>query len=111
MDEGDLVPVRVPGDDRRNRVGHVVALERAAAGEHLVKHAAERPDVAALVDRLAPAPAPGVMYAPCRESRLIVIAGEVIVGGPGAFTERSPPGRRLGQAEVEHLDRAVRRGL
>ena len=34
-------------------VGDVLAAERAAAGQHLVEHDAEGPDVGALVDRLA----------------------------------------------------------
>ena len=37
---------------RGERVGHVLALERAPAGQHLVEHEAERPDVGALVDGL-----------------------------------------------------------
>ena len=38
----------------RERVGDVVAGERARARQHLVEHGAERPDVGALVDGLAP---------------------------------------------------------
>ena len=38
---------------RRQHVRDVVARERAAAGEHLVEHDAEGPDVGALVDGLA----------------------------------------------------------
>ena len=41
-------------EHRRQRVADILALERALAGEHLVEHAPERPDVAALVHRLAP---------------------------------------------------------
>ena len=38
---------------RSRGIGHIVALERALAGEHLVEHHAECPDVTALVGRLA----------------------------------------------------------
>ena len=34
-------------------IGHVVTCERTLAGQHFEQHAAERPDVGALVDRLA----------------------------------------------------------
>ena len=79
-------------DDRRNRVGHVVAGEGSSAGDHLVQHAAERPDVGALVDTLARAP----VRAPCRrrsrESFRPVIAGEVIVGGHRRRSRSAPEG-------------------
>ena len=41
----------------------VSPLNAALAREHFVDHAPERPDVGALVDRLAPSPAQGLMYA------------------------------------------------
>ena len=44
----------------------VVARERGAARQHLVQHAAERPDVGPLVDGAGPAPAPGSCRRPCR---------------------------------------------
>ena len=44
-------PVDVLAQDRRQRVGDVVALERALAGQHFVEHGAERPHVATLVSR------------------------------------------------------------
>ena len=43
--------------------------ETPAAGQHLVRDAAERPDVRALVHRLCRAPAPGSCTPPCRGSR------------------------------------------
>ena len=49
------------------RLCHIVAAKRALAGEHLVEHAAERPDVAALVAAL-PLPAPDSCTPPCRGS-------------------------------------------
>ena len=39
--------------DRREHVRHRLAVEQARAGQHLVEHDAERPDVGALVDSLA----------------------------------------------------------
>ena len=43
-------PIGILGDDGGDDVGDVVAVERARACQHLVEHAAERPDVRALVD-------------------------------------------------------------
>ena len=98
--------------DRGENVGHVVAGKRGPPGQHFVEHAAERPDVGALVDGLA--------------ARLL---GAHVGGGAEDHARvRHAPGRdgrrlrrsrrrastrlqRLGQAEVEHLDRAVRPDL
>ena len=46
-------PIRIALEDADERVGHRVALERRAPGQHLVEHASECPDVGAVVDRLA----------------------------------------------------------
>ena len=50
---GKALPVGILQQDGRQRRRDVVAREGPAAGQHLVEHAAERPDVGALVDRLA----------------------------------------------------------
>jgi len=42
-------PVRIRTQHGRERIADVLALERAPAGQHLVKHAAKRPDVAPFV--------------------------------------------------------------
>ena len=46
-------PVRIALEHGGQRFGHLLALEGAPSGEHLVEHAPERPDVAALVRRAA----------------------------------------------------------
>ncbi|HSC25848.1 MAG TPA: hypothetical protein VLD67_01160 [Vicinamibacterales bacterium] len=46
-------PVHLPLEDAGNRVGHRVGGKRCSARQHLVEHAAERPDVGAFVDELA----------------------------------------------------------
>ena len=46
-------PVRLVLQDRREDVRQCLACERRAAGQHLVAHAAERPDVGAFVHRQA----------------------------------------------------------
>ena len=75
----------------RERVGDVLAVERAPARQHLVQHAAERPDVAALVDRASRAPAPGSCTPPCRgSSHACVIAGVVIVGDIDTLGDAAP---------------------
>ena len=86
-----------------------------ASGEHLVEHAAERPDIRASVDRLA-RPAPASCRPPCPDHPRLVIAGVVIVGDlrdlapQRCGTEVPPYGcrlQRLRQSEVQHLHRAV----
>ena len=44
-------PVGLALENLSNRVGHRLAGKRDASGQHLVEHAAERPDVGAFVDR------------------------------------------------------------
>ena len=46
---GERRPIDVLAQDRRERVGNIIALERALARQHLVEHRAERPHVAPLV--------------------------------------------------------------
>ena len=53
---------------RATIVGDVLAVERASARQHLVEHAAERPDVGALVDGFARAPVRDSCRRRCRES-------------------------------------------
>ena len=75
--------VDVLAEHRDEQVGHVLAVKRPPAGEHLVEHDAERPDVRALVDRAAL----GLLgrhvgrgaenHAHLRSSRASVIVGEL----------------------------------
>ena len=108
-----LRPVRLALQDLGERVRHGGAHERAAAGEHLVQHAAEGPDVRSLVDGAA----------------LRLLRRHVGGGSQDHARERAPVhqrrrarelgagirgrvlGVRLGEAEVEHLDLPVRREL
>jgi len=103
------VQVRFVLDDVRKDVSHLVGLEQSLASEHLVQDDAECPDVGAAIDRLAP--------------RLL----GTHVGGRaehdadarvGGCCERRRlrkcrpdcarlDGHELGEAEVEHLHRAV----
>ena len=50
--DGQPRPVGLALDDGAEDVGERLALEGRAAGEHLVEHAAERPDVGAAIHRL-----------------------------------------------------------
>ena len=65
----ERLPVRFEADHRAEHLRHVLAIEGAPARQHLVEHAAERPDVAPLVRRRVPSPAPGACTRPCRGSR------------------------------------------
>jgi len=47
---GQRFPVWLLLEDRRQRVGDGLARKRPLARQHLVEHAAERPDVGALVE-------------------------------------------------------------
>ena len=105
---GKRRPVGLIAEHRRQRIGHVLAVKSAAAGEHFVEHAPERPDVAAPIDRLAPC----LLRAHVRRRA---------ENHPGLGHRRRGDGRRhrrvrqrtdgrfhrLGQAEVEHLHRAI----
>ena len=51
---GQATPLGLALEDRRDRVGGRLAGKRRPRRQHLVQHAAERPDVGALVHRLAP---------------------------------------------------------
>ena len=68
--DGQRVPVRLASSAPRRacRVTSSPSNGRRAR-QHLVQHAAERPDVAALVGRSAPSPAPAPCTPPCRASR------------------------------------------
>ena len=46
-------PVRFAVENSRDRVRDRLARERASPGQHFIEHAAERPDIGSLVDRLA----------------------------------------------------------
>ena len=101
-------PVDLLSQDRGEHLRRVFSGERARAGEHLVEHQAERPDVRALVDELS--------------FRLL---GRHVGGGAEDDAHLREGGRRegrregrvrrggrggrgsLGEAEIEHLDGAV----
>ena len=78
---GQRRPVRFARQHRCQHVGDVVARKGPTAGQHLVEHRAERPDVGPLVDRRGRAPAPGSCRRRCRAAhRQPSSRGEVIVG-------------------------------
>ena len=58
-------PVGLAFEDRRDRVGDGLAAKRRPRRQHLAQHAAERPDVGPLVDRLARVPARDSCRRPC----------------------------------------------
>ena len=98
---GKRRPVRLASQDRRNRVRHRLAWKRRMAGQHFVQHTAKCPDVGALVDGL-----------PSRLLRTHV--GRRAEDGPflraahGHGRRLQLAGRRLREAEVQHLHDAVR---
>ena len=103
------VEVGLTGHDLGDDVGRCLSIERRPARQHLVEHAAERPDIGPRVDLFA--------------SRLL---GRHVRDGPendprrrsaGDRRQQRRPavggrrGERLGQAKVEDLHRSVRRQL
>ena len=84
---GQRRPVRLALEDGRDGVGDRLARERAPARQHFVQHAAERPDVGALVDRL-PRACSGLMYAavprimPSRVPPMVIVGECDSVGRP-----------------------------
>jgi hypothetical protein len=91
----------------RQEIGHGGAGERPAAGQELEEHAAERPDVGAFVDRLSPC-----LFRAHVGSGAEHDSSYRADGGHCRLVERRRhrglAGHPLRQAEVEHLDRAVR---
>ena len=108
---GQRAPVHLGAQHPREHVAHRLAREEPPAGEHLVEHDAEGPDVGALVDGLAA----GLL------GRHVGGGAEDQAGGRAGVGEgrgvRQIGGRgvrafpRLGEAEVEHFDLAVGREL
>ena len=106
------VPVEVRAQHGRQRVRDGLALEQALAGEHLEQHDAEGPDVGALVGR-PPARLLGAHVGRGAEDDAHLRCGEDVSVGewPGSALAAARSFERLGQAEIEHLDLAVRRDL
>ena len=78
-------------EHRRQHIRHCLATECHLAGQHLVEHAAEGPDVRAAVDRLAFGPAPGDMYAAVPRMKPACVAMRVRVGELAmSFSTASP---------------------
>ena len=63
---------------RASTIGRGVAGKRAAAREHLAQHAAERPDVGALVDQLCRAPARAHVCGRAERSHRAAVASTVV---------------------------------
>jgi hypothetical protein len=113
---GQRAEIELALQHAREHARHRVALEEPAAGHHLVEHDAERPDVAALVDRAAT----GLLGAhvgrraedhPVHRSRARQ-RGRLREGGSARRDVARRRARwigreRFGEAEVEHLYRAV----
>ena len=86
------LPVRIRLQDRSEHVRDQLALEGPLTGQHLEQHAAERPDVGALVDGF-PRACSGDMYAAVpRIIPACVIAGVVIVGDIETLDVTAPAG-------------------
>jgi hypothetical protein len=83
--------------------GHVLALKKPLAGEHFVEHDAESPDVDALVDNFAARLLRRHIGGGAEDDAHA--RGHCFSWGVGG--ERRCFTRPLGQAEIEHFDRAV----
>ena len=106
---GQRVVVGLELQHRGQRVRDRLARERRAAGQHLVAARRRRPRCRRAGRRPGRAPAPGSCRPRCRGSCRRPCRAEVIVGDSDGRTspDRGVGLERLGQAEVEHLDRAV----
>ena len=107
---GQRREIRLALDDLAIMSEARLARERRAGRQHLVEHAAERPDVGPLVDRQAArllrahvGGGAGDQAAPPRAA--------IDRGGDACLLGSRPRSTRFGEAEVEHLDRAVGRSL
>ena len=98
---GSAVQSGLAVQHRGQRVGHGRSREGHASAQEFVEHAAERPDVGALVDRLARAPAPGS----CR--RRVPMIAPASDGDRRRRRRARPPTRATyvpREAEVQYLD-------
>src|SRR5712691_708588 len=111
-------PVGVFRDDERQCIGDIVSLEGSPTREHLVKHASERPHVAALVRRSSFRPI--IRRAERNTARFCLIFGELhspaIYGRradlsttTSAVTSTHPPGSPLRRPPA--IKRSQRRGV
>jgi hypothetical protein len=94
-----------------DRVGHRLARKRSASRQHLVQHASERPDVGALVDRLAARLLRAHVGEGAENDALTRAADRHRRRLRQILTRRRIARRRLRQAEVEHLHDAGWRDL
>ena len=96
-------PVRLALEDLRDRVRDRVARKRHAPGQHLVEHAAEGPDVGALVDRQAARLLGAHVGGGADDGALAPLPHRPAVRWSGRATTIAADG--LGEAEVENLHR------
>ena len=96
------IPVRRALDHGRDHVRSCVAIERAAACEHLVEHAPEGPDIRPLIDSHA-ARLFGAHVGRRPDHRAVI--GERRAAGSGLSARRRV--QRLGESKVEHFHGAV----
>jgi len=88
----------------------MLATEGMPAGEHLVEHAAERPDIGPPVDHL-PARLLGAHVGGRTKNHALRRGGQAHRGRVEHTRFAAGGSEHLGQPEVEHLDAAIRRQL
>ena len=104
------IQIRSAFDNRRKNFSHILALKGCLTRQHLIQHTAKCPNVGSLIDRLSPCL---LRRHICRRAENhSLLRGHVAQRGRvrqiqfGLF-----PGKRLRQAEIQHLHFAVRRDL
>ena len=103
-------PIRLVFEDRRDRVGDTLAAKRPPGRQHLVQHAAERPDVGPLVDRL-PTCLLGTHVGGRARDHTFSRFLDRDRSASGTRRVLILPRKHLRQPEVEHLHGVVRRDL
>ena len=98
-------PIRLSCEDGRQRIGEGRGRERRAAGEHVVQHASERPDIGTAIDL----PSARLFGAHIRCGSEDDARGRAVPGQRRRGCARIGGGadrQRLGKTEVQDLDRA-----
>ena len=98
-------PIRLSCEDGRQRIGEGRGRERRAAGEHVVQHASERPDIGPAIDL----PSARLFRAHVRCGSEDDARGRAVPGQRRRGSARIGGGahrQRLGKTEVQDLDRA-----